>query len=64
MTYPTELGLLNEGGDAGEVGPLQYLCVRNLVLPPDVKEVSEASLVEMVDLPFVSSVGGPGLTAI
>ena len=64
MTYPTELGLLNEGGDAWDVGTLQDLCVRNFVLPPDVKEVSEALLVEMIDLPFVSSVGGPGLTAI
>ena len=60
VTCPSQLGLARDGGDAGDVFPLQNLCFRDFVLPADVKEVAEASQMEVVEDLFMPSVHSPG----
>lgn len=60
MTCPSQLGLARDGGDAGEVCPLQNLCIGDFVPPADVKEVTEASEMEVVEDLFMPSVHSPG----
>ena len=49
VTCPSQLGLVRDGGDAGEVCQLQNLCIGDFVLPADVMEVAKASEMEVVE---------------
>ena len=60
MSCPSRLDLARDGGDAGEVCPLQNLCIGDFVLPADMKEVTEASEMEVVEDLFMPSVHSPG----
>ena len=60
VTCPSQLGLARDVGDAGEVCPLQNFCIGDFVLPADVKEVAEASEMEVVEYLFMPSVHSPG----
>ena len=60
VTCLSLLGLARDGGDAGEVCPLQNLSIGDFVLPADVKEVAEASEMEVVEGLFMPSVHSPG----
>ena len=57
MTCPSRLGLAHDGGDAGEVYPLQNLCIWDFVLSADAKEASEMEVVEDLFMPSVHSPG-------
>lgn len=46
------------GVDAGEVCPIQDLCVRDFSLPMDVEEVPKASDVNVINFFYVSYVDG------
>ena len=60
VACPSRLGLARDGGDAGEVCPLQNLCIGEFVLPADVKEVAEAYEIEVVEDLFMPSAHSPG----
>ena len=60
VTWPSKLSLARNGGDAGEVCPLQNLCIGDFVLPADVKKVAEASEMEVVEDLFMPSVHSLG----
>ena len=60
VTCPSQSGLARDGGDAGGVCPRQNLCIGDFVLLADVKEVAEASEMEVVEDLFMPSVHSPG----
>ena len=64
VTCPAHLCLAHDGDDTGQFSLFQDLCVRDLVLPPDVEQVSEAAKMELLKLLLMTPVGGPGLAAI
>jgi len=64
MARPPQLSLAHDSDDAGDVRLLQNPSVGDFVLPADVQEVAETSEVEVVDLPFMSSVCSPRFAAI
>ena len=64
MPCPVQLWLHQDGVVAGQASTFEDLSVWDLVLPPDAKDFSEASGVEVVQLPSVALVDHPWFTAI
>ena len=64
MSGPSGLSFLQEGVDAGDVGPFQDLCVWNLVLPLNIEGSAEEAQVEVVELFGVPAVDSPGLVGV
>ncbi len=64
MSCPSCLSFVHDGNDTGEVCSLQNLNVRDLVLPQDVENVPETPEMELLEKFPMSSVDGPGFTAI
>ena len=62
MMWPVYL--LQEGVYAGELRTFQDLCVRDLILPTNMEETTEAAEVEVVQLLGMPAVSSPCLTAI
>ena len=64
MPSPVELGLHQDGVDAGEVCMGEDLGVGNLFLPRDAENPSKAGGVEVVQLPCMPLVDYPCFTAV
>ena len=64
VSCPSDLSLAHDGDDSGDFRTLKKFCVRDFVLPKDVKEVPKASEMETVNLFFMASVDGPCFAAI
>ena len=64
MTCPSELGFADYGGDGLEPRALQDFCIGNSILPVDVKNISEASEVEAIQLFFMSFIWCPCFAAV
>ena len=62
-TCPSQLFIVYHVDDAGNVCLPEYISVWHFVLPSYVKDVVEASAVEVIDLTFTSWVLSPGFTA-
>ena len=63
-TTAPHLGLADGGNDAGNACLLQDLCVRSFVLPADVEEIAETTVMEVVYLLLMPPVQSPRFTAI
>ena len=61
---PSQLALDDQAINAGEAALLQDLAVGHSVLPLDVADLAQTSLVKLLQLLYVPAVGGPRLAAI
>ncbi len=64
MSCPSCLSFAHDGNDAGEVRSLKNLGVRNLVLPADVENVADTTVMKLLEKFLMSSVNGPSFTAV
>ena len=62
--YPSQLALDDQAINAGEAALLQDLEIGHSVLPLDVADLEQTSLVKLLQLLDVPAVGGPRLAAI
>ncbi len=64
MSCPSCLSFAHDGNDAGDGHSLQNLGVGDLVLSADVENVAETVELELLENFLMSSVDGPGFTAV
>ena len=55
MVKPAKPALAESGGDSGKTSTSQHFFVGNLILPPNSRNTTEASLVESVNFLFLHS---------
>ncbi|VDM04763.1 unnamed protein product [Schistocephalus solidus] len=64
VAAPSQLHLPQHGVDAEDSGTLQEFHVRDPVLPPQLQYSSEAAEMEVIQLPGLVRVDGPGLHSV
>ncbi|VDL94860.1 unnamed protein product [Schistocephalus solidus] len=64
LATPSQLHLPQHGADAEDSGPLQDFRVRDPVLPSQLQYSAEAAEMEVIQLPGMVQVDGPGLSSV
>ncbi|VDL98586.1 unnamed protein product [Schistocephalus solidus] len=64
MATPSQLHLPQHGMDDDDPGPLQDFRIRDVVLPSHLQYYAEAAEMEVIQLPSLPRVDGPGLIVV